>query len=189
MEETEEIWKPVVGYEDLYDVSNLGRVKSLGREMDRKSKGVYFSDDRILKPFTSNNRRVRVRLSKKGKQMNYNIHRLVAFAFIPNPDYIKDKLEINHIDGDPTNNKVSNLEWVTRSQNSMHAWKMGLNKKKIGKDHHRSIPINCFKLNGEFVKRYESISLVALDGFDIGYVHRIIHGKRKTYKGFTFGRA
>lgn len=111
-----EIWKDVSNYEGLYQVSNLGRVKSLEK--------IIFSDgvarrrrERILK---STNRRGyrQLTLSKWGDKKQKSVHRLVAESFIPNPDC---KLEINHIDGDKANNKVNNLEWCTRRENAIHS--------------------------------------------------------------------
>lgn len=98
-----EIWKDIDGYEGLYQVSNLGRVKSSKHDI-------------ILKTY-SNRGYHQVQLSKNNIKSNKTIHRLVAQAFIPNPD---NKPQVNHIDEDKTNNKVSNLEWVTAKENSNH---------------------------------------------------------------------
>lgn len=101
-----EEWRDIEGYEGLYQISNLGRVKSLGNTMLRKEK--------ILKPNKHNCGYYRVELSKNNKQKWYYIHRLVAQAFIPNPD---DLLFINHKDEDKTNNAVGNLEYCTARYN------------------------------------------------------------------------
>lgn len=100
-----EIWKDIPGYEDLYQASNFGRVKSLRRNI-------------IMLPRADKHGYLRVMLSVKGYRKYCQIHRLVAWAFIPNPE---NKPVVNHIDGDPRNNKVDNLEWCTQSENVLHA--------------------------------------------------------------------
>lgn len=95
-----EIWRDIEGYEG-YQVSNLGRVKSL-----------KFGKEQILK--VKKDRYLRIGLCKDGKQKFYMVHRLVALAFLPNPENLP---EINHIDEDKTNNRVENLEWCDRKYN------------------------------------------------------------------------
>jgi hypothetical protein len=109
-----EVWKPVVGFEGLYEVSNLGRVKSLKRTTT-SGRELVQSLNRGYKY---------VVLSKNGKQYNAKVHRLVAESYIPNPE---GKKEVNHIDGNKANNAVENLEWATASENSRHAMQSGLN--------------------------------------------------------------
>ncbi len=118
----DEIWRDVVGYEGYYKVSNFGRVKSFHKG---KSKILKFG----VSPFGY----LRVVLCKDFKKKNRPIHILVAQAFIPNPD---NKRQINHIDGDKTNNHVSNLEWATPAENIHHAFAMGL--RKSGYEHFRA---------------------------------------------------
>ena len=101
-----ENWRKVIEYEDLYEVSNMGRVRSVKKET------------LILKPFHwQKDGYMYARLSKKSKKCRRGIHVLVAKAFIPNP---KNKKQVNHIDGDKTNNTVDNLEWSTPRENSTH---------------------------------------------------------------------
>lgn len=105
-----EQWRDAPGYEGLYLVSDLGRVKTCatGRIKAQVFAGKY----------------LQACLSKNGKAINKSVHRLVALAFIPNPD---GKPEVNHIDGNKANNTASNLEWVTSSGNKLHAYATGLN--------------------------------------------------------------
>lgn len=113
-----EEWLPVVGYEGLYEVSNLGRVKSLGNSKSRKEK--------ILKQQIRNGY-LSVELSKKHqKTKKFFVHRLVAIAFIPNP---KNKETVNHENGDKLENRLENLNWMTRKENIAHAYETGLIKK------------------------------------------------------------
>lgn len=102
----EEIWKPIEGYEGLYEVSNLGRVRSLNYNHTGKVK--------ILSLRVNKYGYIQVGLYNNGKRKFYGVHRLVAQAFIPNQD---NKTEVNHIDEDKTNNIVTNLEWCTASYN------------------------------------------------------------------------
>lgn len=119
--EADEQWKDVPEYEGLYLVSTHGRVFSFKRAGNRK--------DRILKPFRSSaNGSYRcVSLNKNGVDKRKSIHRLVATAFIKNPNGLR---EVNHKDGRPSNNHVDNLEWVNRSQNQLHAFAIGLKSNK-----------------------------------------------------------
>lgn len=109
----EEIWKDIKGYERLYQVSNTGKVKRLKGSTRTKR-------DRILTNKTKSNGYKFVCLSAKSSLKYLHVHRLVAVAFIPN---LKNKLFVNHIDCDKSNNKVTNLEWVTAKENSSHARK------------------------------------------------------------------
>ena len=104
-----------------YQISNLGRVKSLSRPGVKK--------DRILKLRPDSKGYSRACLFNDGIRDDRKIHQLVAACFIPNP---KNKPEINHKDGDKKNNHVLNLEWCTRSENQIHAYKLGLNYATYG---------------------------------------------------------
>ncbi len=108
-----EIWRDIKNYDGKYQVSNFARVKSFHK-----------GDVRILKPETVKGY-LRIGLYKNGRTKNYFVHALVAQAFIPNP---ANKPFVNHIDGNKLNNNVSNLEWVTASENQQHALRLGLQK-------------------------------------------------------------
>ena len=110
----EEIWKPVKDYEGLYEVSNLGKVKSY-----------WYGSERFLKLKKDKRNYRLICLCANNEVKTLKVHRLVAQAFIPNPE---NKLEVNHKDGDKANNSVENLEWCTRSENNKHAFQTGLNK-------------------------------------------------------------
>lgn len=121
-----EIWKPIEGYEGQYEVSNAGNV--------RNSKTMN-----ILSKQSSGNGYYKVRLSLSGKVKGDWIHRLVAKAFVPNPNGFP---VVDHKDGNKRNNDASNLEWVTQAENSNRAWKMGLTPKApiaFGENHHNHV--------------------------------------------------
>jgi len=117
----EEVWKPVVGYEDLYEVSSMGRIRGLrGKNGKSNTRKVFLMSLVINK----SSKYLAITVGRKGdKQKNMLVHRLVAQAFIPNPG---SKPEVNHINGVKIDNKVENLEWVTLSENHKHAYKIGL---------------------------------------------------------------
>lgn len=122
-----EIWKSlknIVECGDYYEISNLGRLKSTGQ---RKT---------ILKLHKNEKGYFRVKLYCKGKTKTYRLHRLVALAFVDNPE---EKPEVNHKDGDKENNYATNLEWSTRKENVVHSFDNGLNKTRGEGNHHAKI--------------------------------------------------
>lgn len=123
-----EIWKDIFGYEGLYQVSNFGNVRSLDRAVwcsPSATRGSYKMKvkGRALNFSKSVDGYLRVALSKNSKSATTPVHRLVASHFIPNPGMLD---QVNHIDGDKTNNYVDNLEWCTQVENARHAVKHGL---------------------------------------------------------------
>lgn len=122
-----EVWKDIPNFEGLYQVSNLGRVRSLPKTVKTKGNGQATHKAKILNICTSGNGYQYVGLSKNGHYYSRRVHRLVALAFIPNPDHFT---QVNHLDGDKHNNRLSNLEWCTPLQNVRHAVKNGLIKKE-----------------------------------------------------------
>ena len=134
---SKEIWKDIKEYEGLYQVSNLGRVKSLP-----KIQGRTLNKEIILKPRKKNGYYQRA-LSKNKISKRFLVSRLVAIAFIPNP---KNKQTVNHIDGNKLNNNIKNLEWNTRSENTLHAFRIGLHSIPNGEKN------NQHKLNEKQVR-------------------------------------
>lgn len=108
--EIKEQFKPIKGYEGLYEVDNLGSIKNT-------------KTNRILKPITNKIGYNVVNLRKNNKTINQKIHRLISIAFIPN---LKNKPQVNHINGIKTDNRIENLEWATAKENSNHAQRTGL---------------------------------------------------------------
>ena len=119
-----EIWKDIKGYEGSYQVSNLGRVKSLSREIYFSNRDyINLTKEIILKPGNNGKGYLCVSFSKNNRQKSFRVHRLVAKAFIPN---LKNKPQVNHKDGDKKNNCIENLEWCDNYENFQHALKNNL---------------------------------------------------------------
>lgn len=119
----EEEWRDISGFEGYYQVSNLGRVRSLDRENVRSGKGYRTIKGRVLKQLLAGRGYCYVNFSVDGVYSRHYVHRLVANAFIDNPN---NKREVNHKDGNKLNNIVSNLEWVNSLENNRHARAIGL---------------------------------------------------------------
>lgn len=148
----DEIWKDIEGYENDYQVSNLGRVKSLQKKC-WNGKGYWLRDGRILTPVKSKKGYLNVWCRKN----IFKVHRLVANAFIPNPQNLP---QVNHIDGDKTNNCVTNLEWITNLNNMRHSCKILGRKYNTGKNHHNSRPVLQLK-NGIVINSFDNINQAA----------------------------
>jgi len=129
-----EIWKPVNGYDGYYEVSNFGKIRSLKRIVTRGENAPVKVPEKVLTKGVfgnSKHKKVRARLCKNKIVKQYLVHRLVAIAFIDNPD---KKPYINHIDNNPLNNNVRNLEWVTQAENMQWCALQGrLSCQKMGK--------------------------------------------------------
>lgn len=170
----EEMWKDVKGFEGLYQVSNLGNVKSLDRTR-KDYRGYANIKGQAKKVKKDNNGYLRVGLSKNGIKNKYSVHRLVAQAFIPN---MEGKLQVNHINGIKTDNRVENLEWCTNKENIQHASKKGLlkpNKKKVAQ----------YKISIELINVYDSITEAA-QAIDrsVTDIHQVLNKKTKTAGGY-----
>lgn len=124
-----ETWKPIKGFEDRYAISNLGRVKAIKRYMDSNKPNARKSimPERIMKSRHANkNKYQRIQLFDGSKHRDLLIHRLVAEAFVPNPD---NKPYVDHLDGNKTNNVWTNLEFVTMAENNQRAYDTGLKRR------------------------------------------------------------
>ena len=163
----EEIWCPIKGYEGLYEVSDKGRVRSM-----------KFGKERILSPGKLQNGYLRVNFCKNGEKKNLLVHRLVAQAFIPNPD---NMTEVNHKDEDKDNNSVQNLEWCDRKYNVNYGNRNQMVSMKLSK------PILQYTKSGEFVREWKSTYDVERN---LGYFHNSIsyccNGKNKSAYGYVW---
>ena len=157
-----EQWKDII-YEKDYQISNLGRIKSF-----------KWGKERILKPSLSKRGRLNVRLNGK----NYLVHRLVAEAFIPNPN---DYKEVNHKDENPQNNIVSNLEWCDRLYNVRYGTGIERRSKTQSKT------VLQYDLEGNFIREWASAMECKRNGYNQGHIIECCRKNRKTHKGFKWG--
>lgn len=146
-----EIWKDIKGYEGLYQISNLGNVKSLDKIINCRGDGQRLLKGKILST-RKNHDYIHVDLTNEKLKKTYKVHRLVGIAFIDNPN---NKPEINHKDGNKSNNNVNNLEWCTRIENIEHSINTGLKKIAVGWYHTKESKENKIhaKLNYEIANK------------------------------------
>lgn len=184
----EEVWKDVVGYEGYYMVSNLGRIKSMRFR--------HIKREKIMNASIRPDGYMSVGLSKDGVTKTRTVHRLVATAFLENPNNLE---MINHKDENRSNNAVDNLEWCTRGYNQLYSLKLhperkfGENFKKNGKHtsprtvkgvaHTRVEPIIQKTLDGEFIRRFDDASQAGKElGLNNGLIYEAaIRNLKKKY--------
>lgn len=176
-----EIWKEVKNREGMNLVSSYGRIKSLSRPI-KTLRGYRIIKERILKP-NEHNKYSTIQFKRNGK--TFLIHRVVADSFIPNPD---EKPYVNHINGNKKDNRVENLEWVTNSENMIHAYKHGLQKGKGLKLESNPFARKIKVIqNGNIISHFNCIKLCAIEmNLRYGSICRVLSGQRKKYHGYTF---
>lgn len=156
-----EVWKPVLGFEDFYEVSNLGRVKSLYRHVKRSNGTDLRLNERILRPGLSGrhpNQYWAVCLQAQSKKRTARVHRLMCESFYGINQY---KKYVNHIDGNKQNNLLTNLEWCTSGENQRHAYRTGLKPRNMGINNGRS------KLDENTVRTIKSLLKTDISQVDI----------------------
>ena len=160
-----EIWKDVVGYEGLYQVSNLGRVKSIRK-------------DKIMStPLNAKDGYLRVNLKKNGTQKQTLVHRLVEESFVENKNGFT---QVNHIDEDKTNNCETNLEWCTAKYNSNYGTHMRRIIDKLSK------PVLCVELGKVFKNSVEAARCIGAAKGTATHINRCATGKEKSCYGYTW---
>lgn len=165
-----ERWKDIEGYEGLYRISSLGRVKSLNYNHTGKEK--------ILKPRVDSGGYLQVNLSKNGKVKMFLVHRLVLSTFKPIPNM--EEMDCNHIDENKANNNIKNLNWMTREENNN--W--GTRNERGAKS--RRIPVIGINIENGEVLELNSVKQGEEFGFHSGNITQCCQGKRKTHKGFKW---
>ena len=179
-----EVYSTIEGFND-YLVTSQGRVLSLNYNRENKM--------RELKQRKNNCGYMLVTLFKNGKRFDKTVHRLVAQAFISNPE---NKTQVNHIDEEKTNNHVSNLEWVTAKENTNHGTrneragktisKVSSDGRRKGKNHPRAKSIIGFKINGCEIKYYKYMKESEKDGFSRVCIRLCCEGKQKSHKDYKW---
>lgn len=164
---SEEVWKDIKGFEQFYQISNKGRIRSKDYYKPN-GHGEYLLKGRILKTHKNNRGYEFIRMNYKGKIKQAYIHRLVAEAFIDNPNNYK---AVNHIDKNKENNCVDNLEWCTYSYNSRYS-----NSKKV----------KGTNLKTNEIVFYNAIIDSVKDGFVVSQIVACCKGKRKSHKGYKW---
>ena len=167
-----EIWKDIKELSNKYQISNTGKIRSC------------FDNPKILSTFVDKYGYERIVINKK----HFSVHRLVAKAFIPNP---KNKPQVNHIDGNKTNNNVNNLEWSTNSENQKHSFRVLKTvppmKNHFGSNHVASKHIFQFDKSNIFIKEWNSIIEASVDlSIPASCITNCAKGRRKTAKGFIW---
>lgn len=170
-----ETWKDIKGYEGLYQVSKSGKIKTLPREVRNTEKSFRKLGEKIHIPCDNGNGYKYVTLSSNRKVNHVYIHRAVAEAFLCNCFELP---EVNHIDGDKSNNHIDNLEWCTRGENMKHAHKSGLTFSHKGEDSYNAklTEEKVLKVRELFATgKYMQITLADMFGISRGYIHAIVH--------------
>lgn len=175
-------WRDIPGYEGAYQATKTGRIRSLTRSVRCRSNGTITRPGRELLQTVNLNGYATVPLSVEGKSKICSVHRLVALTYLPNPE---NKPQVNHIDGNKLNNDVTNLEWVTQSENIQHAKAQGLwNPEKCG-DISRmqsGIAVRCITDGKEFGSISQAAKHYGMD-FESVRESAALH---KLRKGFQF---
>lgn len=171
----EEMWKDIPDYEGFYQVSNMGRVKNV-------------KNDYIKSPVKSPKGYLVTSLWKNGKDKNCRINRLVAMAFIPIPERLKDydlnELDVHHKDEVRTNNNVDNLEWLTKEE---HSYEGNRIQRAIAATRAKqSKPVEAYDDNGNVIYRFPSTCEAGRNGFNQGHVAACCRGVEKRYKGLQW---
>lgn len=174
-----EIWKDIHGYEGMYQVSNLGRVKSIDRVVVKSDGTLFRLKSRIMKPYSHTY--MYVRLTKDGKNRSYSIHRLVCEAFHPNPNNYPC---VNHKDNNPLNNYVGNLEWCTYAYNNNY----GTHSQRLSDTmvEKYGVAIDVYTKRGEYIKSYSSIRDAINDGYTRDSISKCCRGELDSHCGLIF---
>lgn len=188
-----EIWKDIEGYEGIYQISNLGNVKSFDRVVRGCYNTIALKKGRVLKKGLDKSGYHHVSLTLNGKAKTLKVHRLVAKTFILNP---RNKPQVNHKNFIRTDNRVTNLEWCTLSENIKHGYhfgnitaikEMNYMKGRKGKYHHNSKPVFQYDLEGNFIKSYNSVADAHREtGLSIGNIASVCNGRLKKTGGFIW---
>lgn len=174
-----EIWKDIIGYEGMYQVSNLGRIKSKERVAFRGDGTPLHLKESIMTP--TYNTYLYARLRKDGQYKNLGIHRLVCQAFHPNPNNYPC---VNHKDNNPLNNHADNLEWCTYAYNNNY----GTHSRRLSdtRVEKYGVAIDVYTKHGEYIKSYSSIRDAINDGYTRDSISKCCRGELDSHCGLIF---
>jgi|694.fasta_scaffold00412_83 hypothetical protein len=186
-----EVWKDVAiePWGEFYQVSNLGRVRSKQRRGVKKYKNgleqKFLVKSKILKNrFLLGYDRVNFYHKNYGYK-HYFVHRIIYMTFVGNP--INNNMQINHKNGNKSDNRLENLEWVTPSDNIYHAYNNGLIKKRFGKDNYASKRVQQLSIDGQLIQEFDAINdIKRITKFDGHYIISALKGRRATAYGFKW---
>ena len=166
----EEIWKDIKGYEGLYQVSNMGNVRSL-----------MYNKHKILKPHKTENGYLQVFLYKDKKRSVFLLHRIVAKAFLPNNNNLP---QLNHINEIKSDNRLENLEWCDNSYNNKYGSISKRRKEKLGKQ------VIQFSMDGDFIHKWDSLADIKKEiGIERSNIYNCCIGKYQKSGGYKWGYA
>lgn len=183
-----ESWVPIIGYESLYMISNMGRVKSLAKTLPMPNSGSKYYPDIIMSPRCGNHGYFYVNLVRDKIRKTCTVHRLVAIHFIENASLLKI---VDHLNGDKKDNRSCNLEWTTSAINNQRAYDLGLKKGphtgKFGAESHSSKAVNQFTMQGDFVKRFAGqCEAMRETGIRQSAISAVINGRQNSAGGFIW---
>ena len=181
---------PIPGFEGFYEVSDEGDVRSVARKVAIKSKpGLTRTfQSKTISKIINDLGYVIATLCTGGSQRHFRVHRLVLMAFSPNPN--APYLDANHINGVKTDNRIENLEWVTRSENLIHRYRVLRQPHsmtgKFGAKHHRSISVRGLNEKDEVVQSFDSLMDAQRAGYQASKISDCLGGKRITHGGLRW---
>ena len=179
----EEIWKDIQGYEGLYQISNMGRVKSVERTA-KNGRGYRTVPEKIMKPYKNSDGYLQVGLYKDDKGKKYYVHRLVADTFLENPE---EYTEVNHRDEDKENNRADNLEWCSRSYNNNYGTKnKRISEKNTNNPKISKAVIGINKVSGLILEFPSTKEASRQLGIPNSQICACLKGRRKSTGGYVW---